>query len=294
MAKSMIRAGIGWRVVGLGLAIAMGWAEAGAGTDPLADAGAAYSNLEFEKALDLLETALSQPNNERDRLVRIYHLQGLCLATLGKRAEAKAAFLKLLSLDPAFRLGTDVAPKVRAPFEEVANQGIQRLEARLAPPATVKEGEPLEMTLAALPDPAGLAVGLHIAVRRAGGAFGAFQVGPPFGKQKVISVPQAFWSSGKGAVQWYAWLQGKNDAVLQRLGDRAHPMSIVVVPRDQGLAAAAKAEVPAVAAPWYQKWWVWAIAGGVIAGGVTAAVLASRGSGGGPINFGVEFGTVQP
>ncbi len=34
-------------------------------------------------------------------------------------------------------------------------------------------------------------------------------------------------------------------------------------------------------ARWYQKWWVWTVAGVVLAGGVTATVLATR-SGGTP------------
>jgi hypothetical protein len=32
--------------------------------------------------------------------------------------------------------------------------------------------------------------------------------------------------------------------------------------------------------PWYKKWWVWTAAGAVVVGGVTAAVLLTRGSGG--------------
>jgi hypothetical protein len=28
--------------------------------------------------------------------------------------------------------------------------------------------------------------------------------------------------------------------------------------------------------PWYKKWWVWAIAGGVVAGGVTLTVFMKR------------------
>lgn len=33
-----------------------------------------------------------------------------------------------------------------------------------------------------------------------------------------------------------------------------------------------------VARPWYAKWWVWTVAGAVVAGSVTAAILASQGS----------------
>lgn len=33
---------------------------------------------------------------------------------------------------------------------------------------------------------------------------------------------------------------------------------------------------------WYRKWWVWTAAGAVVAGSVTAAVLATRGGGGSP------------
>jgi len=36
---------------------------------------------------------------------------------------------------------------------------------------------------------------------------------------------------------------------------------------------------------WYEKWWVWAIVGGVVAGGTTAAVLATTGGDAGPNGF---------
>src|SRR5262249_21828771 len=34
--------------------------------------------------------------------------------------------------------------------------------------------------------------------------------------------------------------------------------------------------VPRPGSAWYEKWWVWAIVGGVVAGGVTTAVIVTR------------------
>jgi hypothetical protein len=263
---------------------------AGSGMDPLLAAGEAYSNLEFEKALSLIDAALGQKGNERERLIKIYHLQGLCLATLGKFSEAKEAFRKLLALDPSFRLGTDVAPKVRAPFDDAVAEVVKRLEVRLVPPATVKEGERFEIVLSSVSDPAGMIRALVLALRREGGKYSTLRVEPPFSAGRKIEVAPALWASGRGAVQWYGWVEGENGTVLQRLADEGHPMDIVVITKEQGALVASRGEK---VTPWYKKWWVWAIVGGVAAGGATAGVLAAR-SGGGAIDFGVDFGTAKP
>ena len=51
----------------------------------LQQASILYGEAEFEQALKLLEQAIRIPGNSREQLIRIYHIRGLCLGSLGHK-----------------------------------------------------------------------------------------------------------------------------------------------------------------------------------------------------------------
>lgn len=84
----------------------------------LADARRLVDDLQYDKAVKVIEAALTQTGMERDTLISLYELAGISYATLDKPAKAKEAFQQLLSLSPEFQLSKDLPPRTRTPFFE--------------------------------------------------------------------------------------------------------------------------------------------------------------------------------
>jgi hypothetical protein len=266
-------------------------AIAGGGkTDELINqASAFYGDLDFEKALGALQKAFQAPGNTRGQLIRMYHLSGLCLGSLGRYKPAEDSFSRLLVLDPSFRLGADVSPRVRKPFNRLVKKNMPRLNVRLVPPAYAQLGQPLTFGAEVVADPVGMVTGVHIFFRRGpSGKFSSVR-SPLKGKgEQPLAVPATAWEGdGKGEkIFWYAVVEGANRSRLQEFGDAAHPSALAVWEKSPEEIAAAGETA------WYERWWVWAIIGGVAAGATaTAVVLATDQIPSGPFDFSVDFST---
>ena len=86
-----------------------------------------YEDLDYERALEQLTQARRLPRSlEED--VRLALLEGLILADMGRRVDARAAFKAGLLLDPEAPLPVTTAPKVELEFEEVRTQVCKQLK----------------------------------------------------------------------------------------------------------------------------------------------------------------------
>jgi hypothetical protein len=265
-------------------------AVAGGDTDKLiSQASASYGDLDFEKALVALQKAFQMPGNTRTQLIRMYHLSGLCLGSLGRYKAAEDYFSRLLVLDPSARLGTNVSPRIRKPFNQLVKMNMPRLSVRLVPPANAQLGQPLIFGAEVVADPVSMITGVHIYFRR--GPSGKFSSVRSLLKDKgehPVTVPATAWEGGGQGkkIFWYAVVEGANQSRLQEFGDAAHPSTLEISEKSPEKIAAAGETA------WYEHWWVWAIIGGVAAGATaTAVVLASDQTPSGPFDFSVDFST---
>lgn len=87
-------------------------------TQRLSEARKLVDELQYDKAVKVIEAALGQSGMERATLIALYELAGISYATLDKPAKAKEAFQQLLSLAPDFQLSKDLPPRTRTPFFE--------------------------------------------------------------------------------------------------------------------------------------------------------------------------------
>ena len=265
-------------------------AAAGGDTDKLIDqASAFYGDLDFEKALVALQKAFQVPGNSRAQLIRMYHLSGLCLSSLGRYKAAEDSFSRLLVLDPSARLGADVSPRIRKPFNQLVQKNMPRLNVRLVPPAYAQLGRPLTFGAEVVADPVDMITGVHIFFRRgAGGKFSSVRSLLKGKGEQPLNVPATAWEGdGKGEkIFWYAVVEGASQSRLQEFGDAAHPSALEISEKSPEEIAAAGETA------WYEHWWVWAIIGGVAAGATaTAVVLATDQTPSGPFDFTVDFST---
>ena len=86
--------------------------------DPLTLAERAYGAVDFETQRAEAERALEAGSADPARLARIYRLLGIAHAALGAHEPAKAAFMRLLALDPDVELEHVLSPRLRTPYME--------------------------------------------------------------------------------------------------------------------------------------------------------------------------------
>ena len=273
-------------VLGGGCCMAIA-AEPHVAGDVIRAATSAYAELDFEKALGLARQAERTEGNSRDLLVRIYHLEGLCLGALERYQEARTVFHRLLTLEPAFRLGADISPRVRKPFEEARRTNPRRLEVRSVPPAGAWKGEVVGLAFVVASDPAGMLRSIRIWYKTNEQQKYRSIRAPLRGRGRhIVNLTVPAIKGDKGRLEWYAVAEGEHYSRLQQFGDARHPAVLEIVDRDTLAAAPSR--------PWYKQWWVWTIVGGVVvAGATTAAVLATRPANNGPFDFTVDFSTAQ-
>ncbi len=271
----------------------IGWARSLEADKKIKAAVDSYAELDFEKALGLIKEAQEQIGNSRDQLKRIFSIMGLCQSTLGKYDQARKAFLKLLTLEPSFRLGTDVSPRVKKPFEQVLKQNPARLEVRSVVPSGIQKGKPIKMSFEVISDPAKMLRSVKVWYK-VGGQKKYSSIRAKYDRSKSkktkrrisVNIPLPFVKKKKATLFWYAVAEGYKYSTLQWFGEAKHPGIISISDSPQAKIAAAN--------PWYKRWWVWTIVGGVVvAGATTAAVLGTRSADNGPFDFDVSFSTAQ-
>ncbi|MBW2703107.1 MAG: hypothetical protein JRF33_19965 [Deltaproteobacteria bacterium] len=263
-------------------------AQAAEPTSVLIDKAAKkYADLDFEGSAGLLDLALANPGNSSGQLVRIHHMKGLIFGALGRYDKAKNSFAVLLALEPSFRLGANVAPRVRDPFRALLSQNPPRFDVGILPPPTAIKGKAVIFTSQVKNDSLGMAHNLVVHFRRSSGQYSKINISLSGQGEYRVSIPAPIWQGKKqqGPISWYAVVEDKNEAQLRRFGDELHPLVLEVSEQ-----AVAPAMAMTEASSWYGKWWVWAIVGGVVAAGATTAVVLSTPSiSGGPFDFTVDL-----
>jgi len=256
------------------------------GGDLIEEATNAFSVLDFEGALSRLDEAQRIKGNTPQDLVRIYSLRAKCLISLGREDDALKAFTAALSIDPAFRLSPDESPRFAEPFQKLLDQGVAALEVEVAPPSEVVVGEPVLVTVRVVADPAGISDNLRLKYRRGKKKYSGLKVRLVRGKRMRFYLGPGVWKAeGLQVIEWYCEIRDRFGGMLSRKGDASHPLKIAVKPKP---VAAPVLPPPPVTKPerkkpppppaWYERWWVWAIVGGVaVAAGTTAGILATSG-----------------
>lgn len=104
-----------------------------------------YQSLDYERALEEVKLAKSLAPVGEDAIA-IQLFEGLLLAELGKRDEAKAAFVSALFQRPDAMLPRKVSPKVQSDFDAVK----QEVQAKLAKGVKIT-GRKLSLAISTLP-----------------------------------------------------------------------------------------------------------------------------------------------
>jgi tetratricopeptide (TPR) repeat protein len=225
---------------------------------------------EFDEALRRLSEALAQPDNGDELLAALYELQGTTYLYLGREAQARTSFEKLLQAAPDYELPRGTSSKIRKLFEAVREDARAR---RLRPVRVIHE--PLDearaearLDVSATIEDMPAAARARLYFRRAGSeGYSSAGFAPEVGARYAARIPAFELPSEPSsyALEYYIEVSDAAGRRLAGAGDALKPFALRVPgSSDAGPAAAAED-------PWYRKWWVWTL-GGAVAAGAAAAV----------------------
>lgn len=242
----------------------------------LAEGEAALAAARVEEAEAAFDRASREPLDHASH-VRLWQQRGLAAAYLldaeptdEHRAATMAAFDRLLAIDPAHRLDCRLATKATFPFEQarIAAQARGAPELQVTWRRDLRLGEPVPIDVETVADPTGVLHRATIYVRPRGEtAWRATDVAlAPPGQYTSVRLPAVDATDSTG-LELYA-------TASDRDGNETFLWASAARPRDVPL----RFDPPT---PWYRTWWVWAIAGGVVAvgAGVTTYALVWEPSG---------------
>ena len=251
-----------------GMLVAGGTARAAIESDLVKQGIAAYNDLEYPRAIDLLHKAL-QETLTRDEKIVTFQTLAFAHVALGKHDDAVGDFENLLRIDGSFELDRTISPRVRAVFEEarghVATQGTGdggRALPELHPtvPSHVKQGQAI--TIAA-EYPGGVASSVELFYRTRGANVFA-KLKAPVSPSGAFSVTVPGMQVDAPALEYYLVVLDDNGASVALAGTLGSPLAVDVLGRKK---------------PVYVKGWFWGVMAGVAvvgAGVATAVVLSTR------------------
>ena len=232
---------------------------------------AAYNELEYPRAVDLLHKAL-QETLTRDEKIVTFQTLAFAHVALGKHDDAVKDFENLLRIDGRFELDRTISPRVRSVFEEargrVATQGptvgaggheLSALQPMVTP-ARIKEGEAVTIAAAY---PGGVASSVELFYRTRGRDVFA-KLKSPVDVVGSFSVTVPGMHVESPALEYYLVVHDENGASVALAGTLGQPLAVDVAGRKR---------------PVYTKGWFWGVIGGVAvvgAGVATAVVLTTR------------------
>ncbi len=232
-----------------------------AGAHELAEGTALLAAFKADEALAMLDQAGKSPL-DHPRHITLWEQRAIAHAYLEREPEARTAFDMLLALDPDHVLNYRLTPRAmflyQAARDEAARRGAPRLELRWSRDQALDR--PVELDVDTVADPTGLLRDATIYVRTRGEtAWKAadLQLAAP-GKRQHLRLPGL---PGRKArtLEIYAVASDRSGNEVLTWASPARPAEIAL----------------RYDAPWYRTWWVWAIAGGVVAVGTGIAVYAT-------------------
>jgi Tfp pilus assembly protein PilF len=248
------------------------------GNPHLVEALGHIENGDLDGARKALDAAMAHPENTNRELVQIYANLAVVHLYAGEENRAYEAYVRLLNIDPHFRLPAHAATPLQALFERVLTAyedgHIRPVRVAHDPPERTVAGIPavITATVSNLPDQ----FAAHLHYRTAGD--------PAYERLRLASRPGSRWvatlpdlapepEAGDVVVEYYV-------EVVNEAGHRVQGSGNAREPHRLHIGTALSPEPPAVApAPaWYQRPWVWGVVGGVAAGSAAAIYLGTRGA----------------
>lgn len=230
-----------------------------------------YVKLDYDKAHEVAERVIEQRNLTHDELVRAYRVLAVTSAILDKEEQAQGAFLHLLVFDPDYTVDPNLGPKVSAPFIEARGQ-FRSLPTKpgVDVVANVRsDGGKLRVTIR---NPTRIAKKVAVGYRWT--SSGEYTVSTLPVSDAAVEVAPAI--DGRTRLDFYALALDERDNAVFEAGNPQVPKSAFVEATVRLGGSGAGDGTDKRGGSIFSSPVFWIIAGGVVAGGATAAFFALR------------------
>ncbi len=230
----------------------------------LEDGVRALDEFRLDDAIALLEAAASEGHRPYDEWILVLEKLGVAYAYKGREADAIATFERLLAIDPTHALRYNLSPKATLPFEAAREKAreLAPLTLEVAWPRDASPEDALRLTIDVVADPGHLIVGatLHWRARGEPNYHSAeLDLAAPE-RSFVIPAPA---EDPEADVVYQLFVVARDQAgnEVARWADARRPREILL-----------RYHPPAI----YERWWVWAIAGVILAAGSATTYALTR------------------
>ncbi|MFK7989279.1 MAG: hypothetical protein AB8I08_24885 [Sandaracinaceae bacterium] len=229
-----------------------------------------YAELRYEEALQTLSAALVRTGNSQAESATIYRLLAFTYLALQRQEEASGAYRQLLTIEPEFQPGSDVAPRFREFFDNVRSQWESEGRPGTGPPPPVSiqhrspaEAEPgSEVELSAdVEDPSGRVDRLVLAYRQ--GTEAVFERLDSMRRASGFSATIPGAAVAPPLVEYYFEALDATGLPIAARGDVAAPLRIAVADPNAGGVNV------------LEEWWFWTIIGVVVVGAVVTGIVVA-------------------
>lgn len=235
----------------------------------IAAAEAAFGQLAYEDAIKRAESAIKAGNLTHDQLKRVYKVLAYARAGTDQGDKARDAFVLLLTYEPDFVVDKSQGPKMEQPFLEARGfwRG-QPTKPGIEASPLLREGESGTMRVT-LRDPTRIVTKAVVAYRW--GTAAPFRRSDIAVGDQTITIPAA--PSGTTRLDYFVQaFDAQHNAVFE-LGNEGVPRTSMLEVSSRSAGAGKKEEGGSIfGSPVF-----WVIAGVLVAGGATTAVLLAGG-----------------
>jgi hypothetical protein len=240
---------------------ANGCVAQGEGPKRLQASQKALSEFNLDVVKTELEAAQASGPLDHPSYVSLWEQKGIAAAYVEDEKTASDAFEMLLALDPRHLLSYTLSPKATFVFEKVRAQDRTEPSIDVTWPRDLKVGSHVPIEIDVVADPRSFLTSAKLFVRERGGSdWKAADITISAGRTTKITLPGIDKKAASSLELYLQAFDSKGNTVLT-WADPKRPREIPM-----------RYEPPT---PWTRKWWVWAIAGSVVAASTGAVVYAA-------------------
>jgi hypothetical protein len=245
-----------------------------------------FDDQEYAAAIQSLAPVTRDARATRAQRLRALELIALAQFIRNEKGAARATFERILDIDPGYQLrDTSGSPQMRAFFESLKKQLIPGYDPDAgadlehAAPTAGSAGKPLELEVRVT---RGNVFDLVVATRRRGELTYAASPLSPRGENRWRARITPAPSSKPYVLEYYVDARDAGGATIARIAAPEQPLEIALTAGGPDTSGRS----------WYTRWYV--IAGGVLVGAATGAVIVGASRGPGPGTLPPQTVTVTP
>ena len=235
----------------------------------LAEAEAAYQEIDYERTQERASAALRDGGLSKRQLVRTYELLGIAEAAAGDSDASRDAYVRMLAIDPDAQVDADLSPRFREPFMEARGYWSSR---RAQLDVEVRFDRARGALRVLLSDPVGMASQIRV-LSRLPGTIEYAEARRPANESVRFEVDGAV---GTGAIEYLLRVEDEHGNTLIERGTEEEPNQMGRLSGAVSGGGAGSTDDPDGGGSILKSPWFWVVTGVVLVGAGAGAYFLTR------------------